>query len=72
MTIVDFFAAIPTPNYTGTIIYAILAALLLFGVMGYLIIGVLSKDNAAWVNSVPRTILGPVYDLQGINPPMYF
>lgn len=52
MTIVEFFAAIPTPLYTGTIIYAIICAALLFGVFGCLIVGALSKDNAAIANVV--------------------
>ena len=39
--------SIPAPLITGTIIYALLGAALLSGIMGARITGMLSKDNAA-------------------------
>jgi hypothetical protein len=38
---------IPAPLITGTIIYAILAGVLLFAVTGARMIGTMNKDNAA-------------------------
>lgn len=39
--------SVPAPIVTGTIIYALLGAALIAGVMGARITGMMSKDNAA-------------------------
>ena len=39
--------SIPTPLITGTIVYAVLGAILMAGIMGARITGLMSKDNAA-------------------------